>query len=385
MKRNNNAFTLVELLVVITIIGVLIALLLPAVQMAREAARRMQCSNHLKQLGLAVHNFHDTMQGLPPSVLGRDGGSDANDYALQFQSLTVFPLLYPFIEQAALYDEFQSTHFSWRKGFNVGYGNSWWNYANATPSASEGPDALTDEGRKRHSSVSYMKCPSRRSGVQMANSGITHDSSPHADVSSGPQGDYAMVISYFPVPGESSAYWNIGGSSTVIVKSDHSPFRQAIVTGRLTSELDVNTWQPRDSMAWWQDGTGNQILFGEKHIPAELLGKCEYVDGSQGDCSYLNFGSRRGLSTGRIFIMVAWMGAGGSTWIPLAQGPNQQPVTSGTLLQDAQFGSFHPGIVNFLFGDGAVKSISVTTTNTETHPVLASLGQVDDGNPIALP
>src|SRR6478735_448846 len=70
--RGRGGFTLVELLVVIAIIGILVALLLPAIQAAREAARRSQCINHMKQIGIAIHLFHDAKKVLPPSRVDCD-------------------------------------------------------------------------------------------------------------------------------------------------------------------------------------------------------------------------------------------------------------------------------------------------------------------------
>src|SRR6187200_208608 len=92
-----SAFTLVELLVVIAIIGVLVSLLLPAVQAARESARRTQCANHLKQLGLAGQNFHDIQGSFPPSRVSNDA-TDVNK-----NWLTWAVVILPYIEQQNYY------------------------------------------------------------------------------------------------------------------------------------------------------------------------------------------------------------------------------------------------------------------------------------------
>jgi prepilin-type N-terminal cleavage/methylation domain-containing protein len=99
VRGGRRAFTLVELLVVIAIIGVLVALLLPAVQAAREAARRASCGNNLKQYGLALHNYHDVYKTLPPGGLWAVQNEDWHRACPSWQGRIM-----PFAEQQVIYD-----------------------------------------------------------------------------------------------------------------------------------------------------------------------------------------------------------------------------------------------------------------------------------------
>ena len=112
-ERRSRGFTLVELLVVIAIIGILVALLLPAIQAAREAARRSQCTNNLKNLGIALHTFHDSKKRLPaaitypdhPTVPGKETNYDPLTDSRLFGNWAIDIL--PYIEEQSLADQFQ--------------------------------------------------------------------------------------------------------------------------------------------------------------------------------------------------------------------------------------------------------------------------------------
>ena len=99
-RRRHRGFTLIEILVVIAIIAILIALLLPAIQAAREAVKRVQCGNNLKQIGLALHNYHDRYKTFPAGLtsVNQWPGNDP-------QSISWAVLILPFLEEQALFDQ----------------------------------------------------------------------------------------------------------------------------------------------------------------------------------------------------------------------------------------------------------------------------------------
>lgn len=120
-KSLRQGFTLIELLVVIAIIAILVAILLPAVQQAREAARRSQCRNNMKQLGLALHNYHSTYKTFPSGCFGSNGRFSggayaplANAWGSEWQGHSMLTVLLPYMEEQGLYEQFD---------FNYGWTN----------------------------------------------------------------------------------------------------------------------------------------------------------------------------------------------------------------------------------------------------------------------
>lgn len=366
-----RAFTLVELLVVIAIIGVLIALLLPAVQAAREAARRMQCSNQLKQIGLGFHNFHDTRSGIVPANNGQYRGS-------------AFVFMFPYIEQTAMYDRM----FEITLGFGREMTEHFWGYNNPSGSAAtpltHWADWMTEDDRDALASIGVYRCPTRRSvsGFHAIDYGAFSDWK--AGARNGPRGDYAVVAYLNRTVYANQWHQCYGGGSSVTTEGIklQSAIRPAVRTGG-----SLNQWQPRDTLAFLEDGTSNTIIFGEAHIHQNNFEMCANTyandpdNGYQQDCAYTHSTTER---YGEGWSARSFNHVDNNDTFGLSRGPQDRETLN---FVNAGFGSWHPGICQFLLGDGSVRAISNTTpvgTHTDKS-VLLRLACCNDGEPVSLP
>jgi prepilin-type N-terminal cleavage/methylation domain-containing protein len=214
-SRSRSAFTLIELLVVIAIIALLVALLLPAVQQAREAARRNQCGNNLKQMALAVHNFEDAYKTLPSSRMGP-------------QHATWFVQILPFIDQAPLYNQ--------------------WNVKNSY---------YVQTVAVQTASLPVFNCPSRRGAMLSTLNEVSTTGVPDTLEHPGALGDYAG---------------NGGQFVNSIVDNPLCRGAMCQANSEVVSSQIVST-ESRTKLRDVTDGTSNTFLIGEKHVPDSKFGQ----------------------------------------------------------------------------------------------------------------
>ena len=325
--RFRGGFTLVELLVVIAIIGILVALLLPAIQAAREAARRGQCLNHLKQIGLAIHMYHDTKKATPPTRMPCHHGTWAST-------------IWPYLEEGVVaqrWDKEQSYHYQPIENIQV--------------------------------QVSVYLCPTRRSPPQLSVEGDERGGIAHRP---GGLSDYAVSIGDGHNYGVGDGFSTATDDSTQPISGPPGPTNLQWPNGPYLSASGkcfglgadlrlTGGYKERRKFKQIVDGLSKTIFVGEKHIPdRDPIGDSAFGKKTQRDNSVYNPD------------FVSTLVRAGSDLAPIAVSPSE-PITAAA---NANFGSWHPSICQFLLGDSSCRSIS----NSIDVVTLGQLCNIWDGS-----
>jgi len=359
-KRKNLAFTLVELLVVIAIIGILIALLLPAVQAAREAARRSQCLNSIRQLGLACLNYESAKKHYPASV-ANEGDSQ---YASPFGYIAICT---PYMEDKAYHDLIE---FSVR-----------WDFS---PNVDRGVPTTV---------IPFTKCP-------------TQDYTEPTIVFSGASGPMTGTPSTGP---ERAHYYAVMGAKLLDTCPGAPPWEVTGCNGFSFGSKTTTYPPPANTNPSARGGIAlNGIMY-----PASKVRVSQISDGTSktfliGECSW-DFGAAPGWyagaaffggpSDGSAYIPFQSSDAGGGYWIynqaqifwrlneatytPDPTDPSGKTGLGGTVLckhSDLSFGSKHPASASFCFGDGSARFMSKNTDLT----TLQRLANRHDGQQVSV-
>ncbi len=312
-------FTLIELLVVIAIIGVLIALLLPAVQSARSAARRTHCANNLKQLSLATLAFHDTFQAFPPArlILDMPRFPDSKGALRGLDEPSWLIRTLPFLEQATLHnqwDEYQPY------GLNPASARNQPVAVFLCPERHSVTTAVVED--EEITLIQPCGCPA---GRQVVPGGALADyAANHGDLSPGATNS------------STDFYW--GGNGTGVIISSRP----------LGTQTEIERgWRDKVRLTDVTDGTSQTLLIGETHVPRGQENQTPFNGPAY-------FG--RHLTN---FARIAGPG------VPLAHHRDDQRADL------YNFGSAHQGVVQFALVDGSVRGIS-TSISTRTLGHLAN-------------